>query len=118
MADDQGVRAAGATVHRFGQPRFLGTGYQVVDEHAQPPLWAGPELCDDTDEIVDAPKVFDHHRLDPQIVAPHLLDELGVVAAFHVDPPGPGDPGACSDHRHRAPRGPVGNLGCPGDAAR
>ena len=44
------------------------------------------------DEIVDAAEVFDHHALDPQVVAPHLLDEFGVVSALDVDPAGQCDP--------------------------
>ena len=92
MPDDQRVRAARAPVYRFGQPRFLRAGHQMVDQHAQPSLRARPELLDDADEIVDAAEVFDHHALDPQIIAPHLLDKLGVVAAFDVDPAGPGYP--------------------------
>ena len=65
----------------------------------------GPELVDDLDQIVDAAEVLDHHSLDPQIVAPHLFDELGVVAALDVDPAGQRHPGARSGNRHRARRG-------------
>ena len=83
----------------------------MVDEHAQSSLWAGPELLDDADEIVDAAEVFDHHTLDAQIVAPHLLDEFGVVAALHIDPAGPGHSGARSSQRHRSRRRPSRRLG-------
>jgi hypothetical protein len=77
----------------------------VVDEHTEPSRWARAELLDDADEIVDATEMFDHHTLDPQIIAPHLLDELGIVAALHVDSPGTGYLGAGSV------RNPVTPLG-------
>ena len=83
----------------------------MVDQHAQPSLRARPELLDDADEIVDAAEVLDHHSLDPQIIAPYLLDKLGVVAAFDVDPAGPGYPGPAARHRHRARRRPGGGFG-------
>ena len=74
----------------------------MIDEHPQPSLRARLELLDDADEIVDAAEVFDHHALDPQVVAPHLLDELGIVAALHVHPTGPGNSGTRPAHCHRA----------------
>ena len=43
-------------------------------------------------EVVDAAEVLDDDALDPQVVAPDLLDQLGVVAALDVDPAGPGHP--------------------------
>ena len=78
----------------------------MVDEHAEPAPGAGPELVDDVDQIVDAAEVLDHHSLDAQVVAPHLLDKLGVVAALDVDPAGERHPGARSGNRHRARCGP------------
>ena len=38
----------------------------------------------------------------PEVVAPHPLDQLGVVDALHPQPPGPGHPGPAAGHRHRA----------------
>ena len=54
----------------------------------------------------------DHDPLHAQVVAPHLLDQFGVVDALDQDPAGPGDPGtvvgdgdrAAVGHRRRAPR--------------
>ena len=48
----------------------------------------GRNSADDGDQVVDAAQVLDHHALDAQIVAPHLLDQFGVVAALDVDPAG------------------------------
>ena len=64
MADDQRVRAAGATADGVGDAGLLRAGHEVVDEHAEPTPGAGPEFLDDPDEIVDAAEVFDHHALD------------------------------------------------------
>ena len=60
-------------------------------------------------EVVDAAEVLDDHALDPQVVAPDLLDQLGVVAALDEDPAGPGDPGPCVVRR-RPSRRPCGSA--------
>ena len=44
-------------------------------------------------QVVDAAEELHDDALDPQVVAPDLLDQLGVVAALDEDPAGPGDPG-------------------------
>ena len=63
--------------------------------------------------------------LDPQIGAPDLFHQLGVMAAFDPDPRPGGDLGAFSGDRHRATRGArlgparLGELGiCRGDRGR
>ena len=104
MADHQCVRAARATADGFGDAGLLRAGHEVVDEHAEPTARAGLELLDDADEIVDAAEVFDDHALDAQVVAPHLLDEFGVVSALDVDPAGQRHPGL-RPYRHRTGRG-------------
>jgi hypothetical protein len=71
----------------------------------------GAEFLDNTDKIIDATEVLDHDPLDPQIIAPHLLDEFGVVAALDVDSAGLGQPGAGSRNRHRAGRRPGDGVG-------
>ena len=45
-------------------------------------------------EVVDAAEVLHDDALDAQVVAPDLLDELGVVPALDEDPARPGDAGA------------------------
>ena len=54
-------------------------------------LGPGLEVAQLLAEVVDAVEVLDHHALDPQVVAPHLLDELGVVPSLDQDPAGPRD---------------------------
>ncbi len=63
--------------------------HQVVDQHAEPPLRPGPELGDRGGQVVHAVQRLHHHALDAQVVAPHPLDQLGVVQALHPDPGGP-----------------------------
>ena len=89
------------TTSTCGPPRqllrdagLLGAGHEVVDEHAQPASGVGCELVDDGDQVVDAAQVLDRDALDPQVVAPHLLDELGVVASLDVDAARQRDAGA------------------------
>ena len=57
-------------------------------------------------QVVDPVQRLDHDPLDPQVVAPDPLHQLGVVLALHQDPGGPGDPGATATDRDRAARGP------------
>ena len=52
----------------------------------------GPERPDDLGQVVGAVERLDHHALDPQVVAPHPLDQLGVVDALDEDAAGPGHP--------------------------
>ena len=73
---------------------LLGARHEVVDEHAHPAPGPGLELGDRAGEVVDAVEHLDDDALDAQVVAPDLLDELGVVAALDEDPrparhPGP-----------------------------
>ena len=71
----------------------LEPGHQVVDEHADAALGTGPEVAEVVGEVVDAAEVLHDDALDPQVVAPDLLDQLGVVPALDEDPARPGDPG-------------------------
>ena len=66
--------------------------HEVVDEHADAAAGAGPELAQVVGQVVDAVEVLHDDALDPQVVAPDLLDQLGVVPALDVDPALPGDP--------------------------
>ena len=75
----------------------------MVDEHAEAALRTGPEPGDGADEVVDAV-----HRLDDdtdlaQVVAPHVLEQLGVVATLDPDPAGRGDPGRLRRRRRSSP---------------
>ena len=63
----------------------------MVDEHPDAPVRAGAEVAQVLGQVVDAPEVLDDDALDPQVVSPHLLDQLGVVAPLHEDPALPGD---------------------------
>ena len=85
--------------HLRGQPGLLAAGHQVVDEHAEPALRPGREVAHHRRQVVDAAEVLDDDALDAQVVAPHLLDQLGVVPALDVDPAAAGDPGAGAGHR-------------------
>ena len=80
----------------------LEPGDQVVDQDAEPPLRAGRELSSTRGQVVDAFQVLHHDAHVAQVVAPDLLDQLGVVAAFDIDPAGPGHPGRGRRPGHRA----------------
>ena len=78
---------------------------------------AGLELGDDAGEVVDAVHELDDDALDAQVVAPDLLDELGVVPALDVDARAARHPGARAVDRHRAARGPRGGAPRVGERA-
>ena len=101
---DQHVRVA----HGGGHPGLLGAVDQVVEQHAQPPLGPGPEVGDHVGQVVHAVEPLDDHALDPQVVAPHLLDQLGVVDALDQDAAGPGHPRRLVAHRGRSRGGAPG----------
>ena len=65
---------------------------------------AGPKSSRCAGEVVDAAQVLDDDALDAQVVAPHLLDQLGVVPALDEDPALAGHPGPLAGHRHRSRR--------------
>src|SRR6202012_162655 len=89
-------------------PALLGSGPQVVDQHAEPPSVPGRGDGQDLRQVVDTLQVLDHHTDVAQVVAPDLLDQLRIVPSFDVDAAGPGHPGPGLRGRHRAGRGPGG----------
>ena len=91
------ARAATRPARRAGDSLLPGTRWST----STPSRRSGPgrEVAHDGRQVVDAAEVLDDDALDPQVVAPHLLDQLGVVPALDVDPAAAGDPGP----RRRAP---------------
>ncbi len=89
----------------------------MVDEHAEPVPPARAELADLARQVVDAVERLDDDALDPQVVAPHPLDELRVVLALDPDPAAAGDPRALPADRDRAGRGGAQPGGRRGDRA-
>ena len=69
----------------------------MVEEHADPAVRPGLELVEHRAQVVGAVETLDDHTFDAQVVAPDLLDQLGVVHAFDQDPRRARDPGACAD---------------------
>ena len=65
---------------------------------------AGEKADDDGGQVVHALQVLHDDALDPQVVAPDPLDQLGVVPALDVDPPGPRDPRLRARHGDRPGR--------------
>ena len=84
----QHVRAVPAPGDGGGDPGLLATRHQVIGQHAQSAPAFRPEVGHDVGEVVDAVHELDHHADVPQVVAPDLLHQLGVVPALDVDPAG------------------------------
>ena len=82
--------------------RLLRAVDQVVEEHAEPATRARVEVADDVGQVVHAVEPLDHDAELPEVVAPDLLDELGVVDPLHEDPAGAGHPGRSGGGGHRA----------------
>ena len=112
VAHDEHVLADGGAGDALRDPGLLRPRDEVVDQHADAALRSGLEVAEVVGEVVDAAEVLHHDALDPQVVAPDLLDELGVVAALDEDPARPGDTGPRAGHRDRARRRTRGRRGC------
>ena len=82
---------------------------QVVEQDAQTAPGSRPETADDLGEVVGSVEQLDDDAFDAQVVAPHLLDELGVVTALDQDAAGPGDAGGRTGHGDGARRRPPGS---------
>ena len=95
VADDEHVGAVGVqTGHRGRLVPLLAAGDEVVDQDAEPAAGPWSHGADGGREVVDAVEHLDDDTLDAQVVAPHLLDELGVVPPLDEDPGGPRGAGA------------------------
>jgi hypothetical protein len=80
VTDDPHVCAVRSAPDGVGDARFLRSGDEVVDEHAVAPPRPRRVGAQRLVEQVDALEVLHDDALGPQVVAPHLLHELGVVA--------------------------------------
>ena len=76
---------------------------EVVEQHAEPATGPGVEVADDVGEVVHAVEPLDDDAELAEVVAPDLLDELGVVDALHEDAAGPGHPGRPGARRRPSP---------------
>ncbi len=110
MPHDAYVLAVRAAGHGLRDPRLLRTRHEVVDEHAVPTLLRRRIVAQDVAEQVDPVETLDDDPLRAQVVAPDLLHELGIVAAFHEDAARPGDPGSGCGGRERSRCGPTRPL--------
>ena len=93
VADDQHVLADGRAARRSSAIR-LSLEPATRWSTSTPTRRSGPgcEVAQVVGQVVDAVEVLDDDALDPQVVAPDLLDQLGVVAALDEDPAGAGHP--------------------------
>ncbi len=85
MPHDEHRVLVATTHHLFGDAGFLGTGHEVVDEHPESSPGLRPELVHDRREIVDASEIFDDHPDVAEVIAPDLLDKLGVMTTLDED---------------------------------
>ena len=124
VADDQHVRARLGTGRRGrpGHSLLPGTRWSTSTPE---PARRGPGAKSRTapGRSSTPSSILDHHALDPQVVTPDLLDQLGVVPALDEDPgpardPGPlPGPGAATDRRRRSARAAAGRPARGGDRA-
>ena len=79
------------------EARLLGAGDQMVEEHPDAAVRSGPEFVEHHAQVVGAVETLDDDTFDAEVVAPHLLDQLGVVHSFHQDPRRARDAGTRAD---------------------
>ncbi len=101
------------------QAPLLGALDEMVEQDPETPCRPRPEAPHGGFEPVGAVEALDDDTLGPQVVAPDLLHELGVVDALDPDATGAGGAGRETldgDRTRRgAAHGPVGGVGS-GDA--
>src|SRR5690606_1653095 len=102
MPHHEHVLAVRSALHRVGDALLLRPWHKVVDPHTHAPLCRRAEVTDDRLQVIDTLEVLDHDPLDPQVVAPDLLDEFCIVATFDEDATRSRDAGRVVGHCHRA----------------
>jgi hypothetical protein len=85
----------------FGDSLLLGSRNQVVHEYADAALRIWREFQQSVGEVVDAVEHLDDDALDSQIIAPHALNEFGVVLALDPDTRTAGNACLASGDRNR-----------------
>lgn len=86
VANDQHVRPVRAACDRVSDPRLLRPRHEVVEQDTSAPVRPRLELREHALQVIRAVEQLDHDPLDPQVIAPHLLDELRIVTALNKDP--------------------------------
>ena len=104
VADDEHVLPERRALDLVGDPALLRARHEVVDQHPDPAVRARTEVTQVAGQVVDAAEVLHDHALEPQVVAPDLLDQLGVVPALDIDPALPCDAGPGTVDGDRAGR--------------
>ena len=94
MPDDAEMASVRAARDGVGDPRLLRARDEVIDEDAVASRRTGRLGGQQIIEQIHALEELDDHSLDPQVGAPHLLDEFGIVLALDEDPTGQGHAGA------------------------
>ena len=89
------------TGHPARDAVLLGAVDEVIDEDAETSIGRGLELIDHRHQLVDAVHRLDDDRQLGQLIAPHVLHQLGVVTTLDPDPTGLGDASAGSARRPR-----------------
>ena len=85
-----------------GDAGLLRARHQMIEQHAESTVGAGPEVGDRGGEIVGAVERFHDDAEFAEVVAPHVLEQFGVVLALDPDPARRGDSGpAVAGHRTR-----------------
>ena len=80
--------------HGWRDPCLLRAGHEMIEQHAEPPLVRRAEVGDGGREVVGAVQRLDDDAQLAQVVAPHVLEQLGVVLALDPDPARRSHPGA------------------------
>ncbi len=79
-------------VDALGDSGLLGAVDEVIEENAEAAARSRSEGTNDLGQVIGSMEGLDDHPLDPEIGAPDLLDEFGVVQTLDEDPAGLGHP--------------------------
>lgn len=89
----------------------------MIEQDSQTALGAGIERRNGGGQVIGPVQRFDHHPLGPQVIAPDLFHQFGVVDALDQNSAGPGHPRLAVGWWDRT-RGRLGRAGGAGFGRR
>ena len=63
----------------------------MIEQHAQLALGTGPKISDHRRQVIGAVQRFDNDAKVTEVVAPHMLEQLGIMLTLHPDAAGTSD---------------------------
>src|SRR4051794_13649734 len=85
MPGDDHVLGVSGSLQILGNAGLLGSGDEVIQEHAHPPARPWAECTQRVDQMICTIQWLHHNALDAQVITPDALDERRIVNALYPD---------------------------------